>query len=498
MEKLKRICNFKNISVENILCVFILMCPILDIVSFVYRNTFNINFSPSTIMRPIIPIIISIYLFLKKDKKFKLYAIGIGLIYLIYGVLHLIIYKTTLTGSSYSTVTHEAQYIVNYSFMILNLFLYVYTFKDNKNIDKLSKSVLISSTIYIISIYISIITKTSSTTYIEGMGYKGWFESGNSIGAILILSLFIIMNYIKDKKYRKIVIPVIVLEAIFLTTLLGTRVGLIGFVIVILAYVFSETVVNLIRKRKINKKIIAGGIAVVATVVLIIITVGSTTLQRRKHLEDIEKDIVDTFNNQEAHITGSLLEIKEKIDNNTLEDGYMNEAQKKSIVELYNIANDWNISNNDQRMQQLIYNTVLVKNQHNPVYILLGNGYLSNFRELVLEMEIPAFLFNFGVFGFLLYFIPFLSIWIYGVYEGIKNIRIIDSIYLMLLIGCGFVFALSFFAGYTFFNSSNMMIIIVLNTLLINKINSYKRRTYEKKAFIWNNRINNSEEQKEY
>lgn len=44
----------------------------------------------------------------------------------------------------------------------------------------------------------------------------------------------------------------------------------------------------------------------------------------------------------------------------------------------------------------------------------------------------------------------------------------------MILIGCGFAFALSFFAGYTFFNSSNMMIIIVLNTLLINKINQLK------------------------
>ena len=44
----------------------------------------------------------------------------------------------------------------------------------------------------------------------------------------------------------------------------------------------------------------------------------------------------------------------------------------------------------------------------------------------------------------------------------------------MLLLGCGFVFALSFFAGYTFFNSSNMMMIIVLNTLLMNKVEQLK------------------------
>jgi len=474
MKKIKEIFNIKNINVENILCLFIILCPILDMVSFGYRNIFNTNLSPSTIIRPIIPIIISIYLFFKEDKKFKKYTFFIGTIYLLYGIFHLIVFKSAVTGSSYSTVIHEAQYIVNYSFMILNLFLYLYIFKESKNIEKLSKSVLIASAIYIVSIYISIITNTSSSTYIEGMGYKGWFESGNSIGAILILSLFIIMKYLKDKKYRKILIPVIILEAIFLTILLGTRVGLLGFIVLVLTYVITESIGSLIKKGKVNKKTIVGGIAVVAIIILVVITIGSTTLQRRKHLQDIEKDIVDTSSNQESHITGSLLEIKEKIDNKTLEEGYMNEAQKKSIIELYNIANKWEIKNNDQRMQQLIYNTVLVKNQHNPIYILLGNGYVANFRELVLEMEIPAFLFNFGLVGFILYFIPFVSIWIYGIYKGIKNIKRIDSTYLMLLIGCSFVFALSFFAGYTFFNSSNMMIIIVLNTLLVNKINQFK------------------------
>ncbi|HCF34357.1 MAG TPA: hypothetical protein DER15_03345 [Clostridiales bacterium] len=185
-------------------------------------------------------------------------------------------------------------------------------------------------------------------------------------------------------------------------------------------------------------------------------------------------NILDASSNQVSHITGSLLEMKEKIDNNTMEDSYMNEAQKQSIIDLYEVANKWKIKNNDQRMQQLIYNIALIKNQKNPIYLLIGNGYLANFRELVLEMEIPAFLFSFGIIGFLLYFVPFLVIVVYGMYQGFKNIKKIDEEYLMILIGSVFVFVLSFFAGYTFFNSSNMMMIIVLNTLLINKINQLK------------------------
>lgn len=400
MDKIKGILNLKNINLENILCLFIILCPILDIVSFEYRNIFNKSLSPSTVIRPLIPVIVMIYLFFKKDKKFKIYSFIGGLIYFVYAVLHLLVFKTAVTGSSYSTIIHEAQYLINYSFMILNLFIYLYVFARNSKGEKLAKSVLIANVIYVLSIYIAIFTKTSSSTYIEGMGHKGWFESGNSIGSILILSLFINMRYIKDKKMRKIVIPMIALEAIFLTTLLGTRVGLLGFIIVVLTYAFAEVVSSLIRKNRINKKTILGSIATIATILLVVIAVGSTTIQRRIHLQEIEKNIVDNSKKQEAHITGSLLDIKEKIENNTLEDGYMNDAQKQSIMDLYHIANKMKIKNNDQRMQQLIYNMSLIKNQKNTIYILLGNGYMANYRELVLEMEIPAFLFNFGIVRF--------------------------------------------------------------------------------------------------
>lgn len=455
---------------KNMLCLYIVMCPILDMISFIFRATFHTNFSPSTFLRPIIPTIVAICLFFKKDRKFKLYTAILAFLYFIYAMLHLLIFKNVINGSSYSGITHEAQYLVNYSYMIVNLVIYIIVFKEDESIEKLSQSVLIANVIYIVSIMIAIISKTSSSTYIEGMGYKGWFESGNSLGSILILSLFILMKYVKDKEYRKIAIPTILLEGFFLSVLLGTRVGLFGFIIVIVIYMMIEIIIALKQKGKINKRMIVGGIAVIATILLVVITIGSTTLQRRKHLKDIEKNIVDTANNQEAHVTGSILEIKEKIDTNMLEEGYMSEVEKKSILDLYNIANKWNIKNNDQRMQQLIYNAVLMRNQHNLTYLLLGNGHVSNFRELVLEMEIPAFLFDFGLVGFILYFVPFVIIFIYGVYFMIKNRHKIETEYLMYLFGCGFTFALSFFAGYTFFNTSNMMIIIVLNTLLVNKM----------------------------
>ncbi|HCF34356.1 MAG TPA: hypothetical protein DER15_03340 [Clostridiales bacterium] len=54
MKKIKVIFTKKYFSIENILCIFIIFCPILDIVSFCFRNIFQTNFSTSTIIRPII------------------------------------------------------------------------------------------------------------------------------------------------------------------------------------------------------------------------------------------------------------------------------------------------------------------------------------------------------------------------------------------------------------------------------------------------------------
>lgn len=212
----------KKIKMEDILAIFIILCPILDMASFIFRKVFETNFSPSTIVRPIIPIMLICYIFVKKDLKKQLLLLG--LIYGIYGAVHLYCFQISKTGASYSNIIHEAQYVVNYTFMILNLFLYIYVF-SKKDTMKLKKSILVSLLIYISSMYIAIGTNTSSHTYEEtGIGFKGWFESGNSLGTILLLSIFIIINFIKDKNYKFIGLVTIGSVGLFTTIFLGTRV----------------------------------------------------------------------------------------------------------------------------------------------------------------------------------------------------------------------------------------------------------------------------------
>lgn len=375
------------------------------------------------------------------------------------------------TGISFGSVTHEAQYIVNYTFSILNLFIYLFIFYK-KDSYSLKKYVLIAITIYILSIYISIITKTYSPTYVEGIGIKGWFESGNSLGSILIIGLFILLTMVKIPNLNKLVIPIIALIGIFLLMLLGTRVSLFGFIGVFIAYLFSEFFIAIKNKLKINKVTIISLCTIIALIFCLIIVIGSNTFQRRKYLNSLTNSTIDPNTGNSAHITLDLLNIKTKLQNGEISNTYMSAAEIKALNSLYDFANKYQIENTNRRIQQLVYNSYLIVYQSSPISILFGNGLLNNYGELIMEMEIPSFLLNFGLIGFILYFIPFLSIFIYSIYMGIRNFKDIDVEYLILIFGELFTFGLAIVTGIVFFNSSSMILVISLNVLLINKANS--------------------------
>ena len=122
------------------------------------------------------------------------------------------------------------------------------------------------------------------------------------------------------------------------------------------------------------------------------------------------------------------------------------------------------------RTLQLIYHSNLIKEQNSIPMLLFGNGYMSHYYEMIFEMEVPAFLFNFGVIGFFLYFIPFLIIAVYGIYVILKKFKVSKVEFSMALSGLWFAIIISFLSGYTFFNSSTMIIIITLSVIVINQI----------------------------
>lgn len=467
----------KKITIQPFLYLYIILCPILDCVSFLFRNILNTSISPSTIIRPIIVLTACLYIFITDKKQRKIFFLAAGA-YGIYAIAHLYVFTLVKNNSSYSGIVHELQYLINYTFMVLNLYVYIYGFSKIENTDKLLKHVLVSVSICIISIYTAIFTGTSSHTYMQdGVGFKGWFESGNSLSAILILSMFILLNIFSRKTISlKIKIwtgIVTLLVGIFLISLIGTRVGLYGFILVLGVFGIAQLICNLIQRKKVKQTLAIVGTLFVCCIIGIILVFkvfGSNTLDRREQVENMANQVVDETTNKKIHITGDMYEIKNQIEEGTLPEGYMTKEQQQAILQLNNIATKYDLSVEQMRILQLIYNIELANNQSNLIYRLFGNGYMSQYREMILEMEPLAILINFGIYGFILYLIPFIIVYLWSTYNLIKNIRKIDVEALMLVSGGGLAFVLSVLSGYIFFSASTTIMIIVINILLINKV----------------------------
>lgn len=446
----------KKLTLENLMCLFVCICPILDIISFLFRNYFHTTISPTTILRPMIPCIVFVILFFKeKNKKQK---IIVALIYAIYSIIHLLLFQKLHNESSYGTWKNELQYIINYSFMMINLYLFFTVIKDKA---KIQKSVYISFTIYIISLFISIATNTSSSTYLEEIGYKGYFESGNSLCTVLLLSLCIILGSFNLKDWKKLI--VIIFTGIYLVLFSGMRTGIYGFSLVIGIFILAKLFISIRDKVNLQKKhIIIITLGIIIAVILIFL-LGSESLERRKLLEQNKLNNIDEETQEIRFVTGDILNLYKQIKNETISENYMSEEEKNAIVELCEFAKKINLSNVHLRAQQFIYNTFLVKEQKSLSLLLFGNGYKNQTGELVMEMEIPALLYNFGLIGFILYFGPFLTIFLYGIYKTYKNRKNIQIDSIMYLAGAGLAIALSTFSGYVYFNLSSMTMAILLN-----------------------------------
>ena len=109
--------------------------------------------------------------------------------------------------------------------------------------------------------------------------------------------MFIILNLDKNNKYKYWVIVVTAFVGIYLTMLIGTRVGLFGFILVLFIYAAVEILVAILNRVQLNKNILIGSISAIVIVTIVVGIVGSTTLQRRKHLKDIEGNIIDETSN---------------------------------------------------------------------------------------------------------------------------------------------------------------------------------------------------------
>lgn len=452
---------------EYLLYLFLILSPFFDATSFLFRDMFpNSTLSPSTVLRPIIPFILCLYIFIKDSKTRKYFITG-GIIYGCYMLGHLYATSTVLTSISYKGLSSELQFVMNYSYMIF-LFYAIYWFFKNRGLPYLKQSLTIMLASYLGLIYLSILTHTSSPTYIEGIGYKGWNASGNGLGAILVLTYTLLLPYLMKNKKKWWTWVILGSLIFFLLILFGTRTGLYGVILVSAFYVVATIFLKLFHRGKINWKLFTVGVVILLLVgSVLLVKVGSRVLKRRQHLNEITSSIMDPLTGKPAHLTGDTNQIVVSIKKKTYEKGSISETQKKALLKLYDMASKYNIASHDQRSQQFLYHTAFYLEQHDPVLYLFGNGYQSHHREMTLEMEVPALFFNFGIIGFILYLGPFIILDIQGIIFCFQNRKRVTIGYAMSLCACLLAFILSFLTGYVYFYVPSMMIAVCSHILLL-------------------------------
>ena len=446
-------------KIEYLIYIYIIISPFLDSFSGMYRLWFpDVTLNPVMFIRPIIPGILILYIFFK-DKKTRKLLITSGLIYGIYGLIHLYIFNRLKNGISYGDIFTEGLYVFNYTYNIFMLFIIMY-FSKKKKLSLLKNSLLITLFCYLFLIYISIITGTSTTTYITGVGYKSYFMSGNTLGtALLLLFSGLISDGISKRDIKSLIS--FVLLGVFLIFLLGTKTGMFGYILVLCFYILINIIKAIKNKIKINKVMVISGIGLFLSIGLVLLLVGSNTFNRAKELDSHDYDIVDVNTGGESHVTGDTSKIVYSIKHGEVEEGYMSKEEENAYLTTYNICNKLNIKGNNSRVQQLVYNASLVKEQHNIFYILFGNGYHNNYGEMTLEMEIPALLLNFGIIGIILYLGPYLTLFI----KAIKYKKVNDN-YIMSLFGITLALGLSIMAGYVLYSGTCSLLIICLFSIL--------------------------------
>jgi len=326
----------KNIS--NIISIFLLISPILDLLTGVCIHTLKINFTIGIIVRLLFLVFIAlVVIFIFKKKKIIISYLIIGLYFILY-ILGVIIYKD---GVGLFT---EIQGLVKVFYFPI-VFIALYNIKDEIRISKLTLFTTVF--LYLILIFIPTLFNIGYKTYeITKAGTLGFFNSANEVsGIISILTPIIFIVIFSSKK----IIPKIILAIMYLTVILmmGTKTPLLSLLITViftLIYFFIK-----FFKEKKYKQIIISIIVLIVGIGGLLLVIPKTNFYKniKTHLDYLKvDDPIDIFKNPELvdHFIFSqritFLSNKSKLyDKSTFYQqtfgiGYLNHGKNAKLIEM--------------------------------------------------------------------------------------------------------------------------------------------------------------------
>jgi hypothetical protein len=376
MDKLK-----EKITVPNIIILFIIMQPIIDIITALTIEYLNITITFGIIIRTVFMVILAVLGVIKAKGKYK---IGMCIYYVLLFVYMAGVLINYYICNGTSLIFIQIKGLIKSMYLPIVLIALIPIFKEYKmNIDKrVLKNTLM---IYVCTIFVCSVIGIAFPTYKAGdkAGTVGLFYSANEIGAILcLLSPFLVMDLID----RKLTIKdgVYCLLYVYAVLQLGTKVPYFGLIILIADIVM----ICIIKAKKQKEKYLYKKSAMFfACLIAIYLVTGLTPVG--DNLTRIYGNIflvtTDTFT-KDSSTTMEVTEFEN-----------FEEFKTASVSE----RNDYLAANKEK----FTNSNVVVK--------LLGIGYVENadgeLQELKLsEMDFYDILFCNGILGTILFTAPLL------------------------------------------------------------------------------------------
>lgn len=443
-----------NIIVK-LLFIFVLLQPLLDILSTLANMNYIINIS--TYLKPLFVFGITFYLLFKNPnrKKWIIYIIT----FVIYMFIHLLlIYNLVIFNS---VILQEFRFILNIAYMIALFIsfntLYCYSYDKSKLLSNMKKCLLYTFIIYTGLFILSIITKTSFLTYSYSdpskLGYRGWYFSGQIFGhalsVVFPISLYTILKPEKNI-FQKIIF---ILFFVITACLLGTKVPYYIVLAVLILYIIIYALIKVFNKkfkRYWDNILIVSFFAIIMFSVYNYTPVHYNTEINKSNYNNASTD----YNLNEMSGLANFSEfdkIREEYPNSDLRETFrfLEWNQKASNI-LKDKMENKEIHPSENRKKQFLYNKEMFMNATFK-YKLFGIGFLNQVTSIfAIEGDFFMALFNFGLIGFILFlFIP-IYYFIKTTIFILKNIKKCDLEIYMLYMGLGIFFAISLVVGCTY------------------------------------------------
>ena len=345
-----------NKLVNKIITIFLLIGPILDLLTGICLHYFKINLTIGIFIRVVFLLFICIItLFYFKKKNVLIPYLIIGLYFILY-IVGVILYKDKGTF-------FEIQNLIKVFYFPIVL-ISICSIKDKINIS--NKILFTIMMMYLLFIFVPLLLGLGYKPYeITKVGTLGFFNAANEVGGIISI-LTPVMFIILVKGNNKIIKISSVLIYLIVILMVGTKTPLLTLFITI-GISMIYLIINFIKKKE-YKKIAISLIILLVGISSLIIVLPKTNFYKniKTHLEFLEvENITDVFKDEK-------------------------------LVDHFIFS---------QRLT-FLKNRNKLYNKSNTYQKLFGIGYLKNGKEFkMIEMDYFDIFYSHGIIGFIIYFI---------------------------------------------------------------------------------------------